>query len=692
MRRAPSWIVVTVVALLLAACSGDDGEGSAAATDAPATSDDTTDDSTDDGSEDDTTTDDSTTDDNAEPAEDALLAGAASRSLLPTVDGERAYLDDAPGWGEPGAVEPFDPGVFVAAFDQGPVDVGNGSSDAAWVHDDLRVSALALERGDERVVLVSTDTYMHFAIDADEMADRARAELPDDWADAEILVVATHNHHGPDTAFSINDDWYDLMADELAGAVGDAVAALEPATLGVSSDVHRFGVSDGRDPQIIDPTLNVLAVDGEDGPIATVVQWASHPETTLGWEPPAAEAGLVRACRIKGWEPDDCSAEGRYFTADYPGVLRTRLQEDRGGEVLYLNGAIGVQIGPGDADVWRVDAQHAVGDGWTVPAGARPVAECPEGEDPLRCESFARTEAIGTELANAVSAQLQQAAPVEIEGLTVRREEFFTELTNIGFRLLIADGDLGWQDAVLYTCDGEPSAATCEDDRGRTERDPVLTPAVGSRIRVGDVLESRITHLDLGDVGFLFVPGELPPELVIGVPGDFDDHPERYYAEPDLHATGAAYDFPGYLNSLLDERFSFTVGLGTDELGYWVPVEEYRLTCLDLVLPDGATCADLAARGVIEDPGWVGGPTCVEVTADDQAFGPDSPAVAAACRYGQALGRELGEPPGHYEETNAAGWELVDDLWAAATRLFGKDGTGRVNEDLTGVAPLRPGS
>ena len=42
----------------------------------------------------------------------------------------------------------------------------------------------------------------------------------------------------------------------------------------------------------------------------------------------------------------------------------------------------------------------------------------------------------------------------------------------------------------------------------------------------------------------------------------------------------------------------------------------------------------------------------------------------AVCRYGQALGRELGEPEDHYEETNAAGWDMVDDTWAAATVLF----------------------
>ena len=44
--------------------------------------------------------------------------------------------------------------------------------------------------------------------------------------------------------------------------------------------------------------------------------------------------------------------------------------------------------------------------------------------------------------------------------------------------------------------------------------------------------------------------------------------------------------------------------------------------------------------------------------------------MQAICRYGQMVGAEIERPPGHYEETNSAGWDLVDDLWAAAVTLF----------------------
>jgi hypothetical protein len=72
------------------------------------------------------------------------MAGAASRSILPTVDGGRDYMAAAPGWPSREEIDPDDPGVFVEAWDQGRLDVGNGRDDSAWVHDDLKATALAL--------------------------------------------------------------------------------------------------------------------------------------------------------------------------------------------------------------------------------------------------------------------------------------------------------------------------------------------------------------------------------------------------------------------------------------------------------------------------------------------------------------------------------------------------------------------
>lgn len=603
------------------------------------------------------------------PTTAALLASAASRSVLPTVNGARDYLADAPGWLEP--ADPNDIGVYVPQWDQGQVDVGNGNSDGVWVHDDIRATALVL-RGEQTVVMAVVDVYMIFAVDADEIERRARELLAGEPGidDARFVISATHNHHGPDSAFSVNDEWYSLMADETAGAIADAWrASPQQVTVVAATGEHRFGQTDGRDPFIVDPRLNVLQLRSDTGDaVATLVQWTSHPETTLGWDPPGDFAAV---CTEQGWGADDCSADGRYFTADYPGVLRERLQQAVGGEVLFFNGALGNQIGPGSADVWLVDDAHPVGDGVTAPEGALPV----DGATDLRTRNMARTDAIGQQLRVAVEGLLESAAEVAEPQPEFSQEQFFTRLTNIGFRVLLADGDLGWQVPTAYVCGPKPfTEDTCVDDGGELVDDPVLTPLVDSQIRKGDVLRTRVTFVRLGDVGFLFMPGELPPELVLGLPDDFSSDVAKYYERPELHATGAAYAIPGALLDLVPTAITFTVGLGGDELGYWVPIGEYRLRCLDLVLSadSGYTCQRLFDEGLALAPDVVAGETCRKL-ADGEATGntaEQDTALTAVCRYGQALGRELGEPEEHYEETNAAGWDLVDDLWAAAERLF----------------------
>ena len=626
------------------------------------------------------------------PSESSLLAGSASASVLPTVNGTTDYLLEAPGWSDT-VVNPTDIGVYVPMFDQGSVDVGNGSGDASWVHDDVQAAAIALDNNGERAIVVTVDVYMIFSVDGDEIARRAKEQLPEDWQEVPVLINATHNHHGPDTAFSINDDWYSHMADVVAAVVVAAVADLQPATATAISGEHRFGMNDGRDPIVFDPRLNVLDLkNAENGSaIATVVQWNSHPEVTLGWDPPEVP-NLAAICVEKGWDADSCSADGRYFTADYPGVLRENLQAAGFGDILYLNGPLGNQIGPGGSDIWDVTQTHPLGNGWNAPANAQPVLGC---ED-LRCRNFARTEAIGAQLSQAVMDLVASADVITVEKVSLTAQSFYTNLTNIGFRLLIADGDLAWQDPVLYVCevDKPKTDETCVSDDGAVETDPVLTPLTDSEIRVGNVFKTRISFLDLGSVGFIFMPGEVPPELVVGLPTDFDTNTAKYYLDgPGLHAEGVDYDFPGYLMSLVERDVLFTVGLGTEQLGYWVPVSEYRLKCLEIALPVGVTCADLNARGIIEHPDAVGGLTCKKITDDVAAleeYGDDAAAVAAVCRYGQALGRELGEPEGHYEETNAAGWDLVDDMWDAATVLFGGQGSGRINPDNPGYTIQYP--
>lgn len=619
-----------------------------------------------------------------------LQIGASSRSVLPTVGGKRDYVSGAPGWSN---VDPYSPGLYVPAFDQGRVDVGNGNNDAAWVHDDLKATAVAIQQGDSLVVLVAADVYMIFAVDAAAIEARARKLLPAKWRDvAKIIVSATHNHHGPDTAFSVNDKWYDTMATETAATINEAVAGMEPATLAVASGEHRFGMNDARDPVVIDPALNVLVArsTATKDVIATIVQWTSHPETTLGFEP-KDHVDISAVCTAKGWTGDDCKADGRYFTADYPGVLRDVVSSKIGGEVMYFNGPLGSQIGPGQAPTWLIDAEHPIGNGWSVPAGAKPLP----GTTDYLGKSFAKTEAIGTQLGLHVLQLVDEAKPLAVRSVVWREQSFYTRLTNIGFRVLLADGDLGWQTPNAYNCTMPFSDTTCVSDAGKSVDDPILTPLTGSQVRVGDVLKTRLVHVSLGAVGFLFMPGELPPELVVGLPADFVTATAKYYRDKtEEHVRGADYAIPGYLLDLVDEPTTFTVGLGGDELGYWVPLNEVKLRCAADILGPAGACKRAFDAGVIKAPDGVSGPVCKSITDIPSTLDgvpPDLAKVALdSCRYGQALGRQLGEPPGHYEETNSAGWDLVADTWAAAVALFGHDNVRQLNPDNPGYTPEYP--
>src|SRR4029453_10186916 len=77
--------------------------------------------------------------------EPVLLIGASSESLLPTVNGGRAYLQSAPGWPAASKQDPLSPGVFIPAWDQGKGGIGNGDSDSDWVHDDIPATAVPMK-------------------------------------------------------------------------------------------------------------------------------------------------------------------------------------------------------------------------------------------------------------------------------------------------------------------------------------------------------------------------------------------------------------------------------------------------------------------------------------------------------------------------------------------------------------------
>jgi hypothetical protein len=133
----------------------------------------------------------------------------------------------------------------------------------------------------------------------------------------------------------------------------------------------------------------------------------------------------------------------------------------------------------------------------------------------------------------------------------------------------------------------------------------------------------------------------------------------------------------------MDDPYRWVVGLGNDELGYAVPLSDYRVFCVADELAGPGTCQFLADNGLIEFPDAVAGATCKAVTEDPSllaAYGSAAEAVAASCAYGQAFDESLD----HYEETNSAGWDLEADILAAVARITGDDDPATVNPAFPG--------
>jgi hypothetical protein len=218
---------------------------------------------------------------------------------------------------------------------------------------------------------------------------------------------------------------------------------------------------------------------------------------------------------------------------------------------------------------------------------------------------------------------------------------------------------------------------------------------IGLDARVGEFLQSAVEYVRTGNVGMMFLPGEIPGELTIGLPSGFRNTPERWYEEPiGTHAFGAEYTTPGYVTRRMHDRYEWTIGLGSDQLGYMIPISNFRVRCVGDVFVGAGTCAFLHAFGQIEFSDAIAGATCKRVTDDPATLESYAEVVAdviaASCKYGQAFG----EADGHYEETNSASWDIAQATLDAVARITGDDDAAEVNKRFPGwwQGYLPPGS
>ena len=210
---------------------------------------------------------------------------------------------------------------------------------------DLTVRALVLEEDGVRVAVVGAD-FLGFP---GVLCKRVRAQVPG-IPPGNILIGSTHAHSAPDMYGFVNEngetgadvDYIAMVCDRMAEAINAAVDGLAPAGVKIATDRANGKIAyNYYAEQLYDPRMSVIqAVDARGKPIATVVNYATHPEV-IG-------PGQGILC------PDIC------------GPLYDRIQEKGGGAALFMNGAQGGMVtadcrGPDDKDVQTWDECIRIG-------------------------------------------------------------------------------------------------------------------------------------------------------------------------------------------------------------------------------------------------------------------------------------------------------------------------------------------
>lgn len=418
----------------------------------------------------------------------------------------------------------FDP-VWIAGY--GTARPANG------IHDAQLCRTIVVEQNGVKVALTSADVIGLFYNHVVRIREAVAASRPDIQL---VIVAAAHNHEGPDTMglwgptetkTGIDQDYMSLLVDRCAASIADAADDLRPATLSYRSTEVRDDdgsmlayVSDHRDPTVIDSTLTLLDFRALDGTrIATLANWAAHAEST-------------------GDANNLLSSDFIHYFRDAVENGLTRQGETwagTGAPVVFFNGALGGQIGPGEV-------RPVQDDGTLLP-------------DELIERGFETPEAIGHGVAAfALRALASEADATDAEpALSFRTKRLLIPVENSVYLMAFALGIF---------------------DRKATDYDPTKDIGPGNTPK----LESEMAYVTLGRSSILTMPGELFPETYMG---GYDGsacgtQPLVKADNPNPPQLDSAPKGP-YLRDRMQGEYPMLFGLALDEVGYIVPAYDFKL-------------------------------------------------------------------------------------------------------------------
>ncbi len=470
-------------------------------------------------------------DESAAPVQQ-LTAGAAEQVITPT--SFETYTDlndnqefngelDNPAGDPANGIEPFDDANGNGHFDAMWLAGGGTGRAANLVYDDLKVTAVVFSDGQTTAALLGVDSLGLMV----ELHEIIIGKLAERGVSLDFLLFgASHTHEAPDALgvfgfqdgmTGINTDYIDFVTDRAAETLAEAYDARVAATLTLAATHSPLEVGqslhyDRRDPNIVDNEMAVMRFDdaADGSTVATVVNWANHPEFLL---------------------------DSDWISADFVGFLREQLGEAYpGSTTVFLNGALGGQIGPTDAPFTYEGTSYSADD-----------------------ESVEKMEALGRFAADLAHEALEsEGRPQADIAITAATEEVILPVVNTLFTAMFN------LDVFIYKKARNADGSLFE-----------------GKPQVGDTLfiKSEVVHLKMGEMELLSAPGEVHPELLIGgYDGSCSDpnHPFLRDDNPNPSDMDNAPEGP-YWKDYLTAPVKFFVGLGNDQFGYIVAPFNFAL-------------------------------------------------------------------------------------------------------------------
>ncbi|MFX0099960.1 MAG: neutral/alkaline non-lysosomal ceramidase N-terminal domain-containing protein [Candidatus Hodarchaeota archaeon] len=333
------------------------------------------------------------------------------------------------------------------------------------IHDEIFARAMVITDGDSKLAFVSVECIGLLANVVEKIKDRLDAH---GFKHRNVFIFATHTHAAPDTMglwgpvigmSGINKKYIFFLIDSIVTAVLEAEKTLQPSKIFYSKGSLEKKIINYRIHDDIIPDLHVLrflSLEGN-GEIASLWTYTAQPEIT--------------------------GRENTLVSADYPGIVSSLLEGNKGGIALFGLGLCGSQT-------------------------------------PIFCEQgFEKVEEFARSVYDVIEKAIKNENEIESSTIEVRERKVRLPVDNGDFLVIFKIGIFNRQ---LF--DGK--------------------------------VETIISKVRIGNVDVLNIPGE---------------------------------PFPGIASKVIEEqgeRITIPIGMSNDALGYFIPLDQYKLKTAKWIHPE----------------------------------------------------------------------------------------------------------